>query len=113
MDGGADARRQLAAAVIQRCWRSCQLRRLYRFYRDLIREREKGDAATLLRMVNPKASRLRWLLCTPEVPSPESLPLLMNAAERPATSIALICRDRSGPSDSQAAWKCGMLSGSV
>lgn len=57
--------RQLAAGVVQRCFRSFQLRRLYKFYRDLIREREKGDAATLLRMVNPQ---VRFARATSEEP---------------------------------------------
>ena len=88
--------RQLAAAVVQRCWRSFQLRRLYRFYRDLIREREKGDAATLLRMVNPQAS----LACQK---------LLFNRQEAVKEDPLQSCADLPAPDQQRVHAQCAFV----
>jgi hypothetical protein len=36
----------------------CQAVKIFRFYRDLIKFREKGDPAKLLKFVNPKEAKL-------------------------------------------------------
>ncbi|KAJ3101151.1 hypothetical protein HDU97_001617 [Phlyctochytrium planicorne] len=47
-----------AAKKIQRAWRSYYAIKIYRFYRELIRFREKGDPKKLLKFVNPKEAQL-------------------------------------------------------
>mmetsp|Transcript_23029 Transcript_23029/g.75059 ORF Transcript_23029/g.75059 Transcript_23029/m.75059 type:complete len:395 (-) Transcript_23029:67-1251(-) len=46
------------AGRIQRAWRSYTSVRIYRYYRDLIRFRERGDPAVLLRSINPQEANL-------------------------------------------------------
>lgn len=43
-----------AVSRIQRLWRRYSSVRIYRYYRDMIRFRERGDPALLLRTINPK-----------------------------------------------------------
>jgi len=43
-----------AASIIQRCWRRFSQRRIYFYFRDLIRSRESADPYLLLRRLNPR-----------------------------------------------------------
>ncbi|GBG85600.1 hypothetical protein CBR_g40328 [Chara braunii] len=45
--------RHVAASKIQRAWRSYWDRRIFKYYRDLLLFRERGDPASLLRVINP------------------------------------------------------------
>ncbi|KAI9330475.1 hypothetical protein DFJ73DRAFT_765345 [Zopfochytrium polystomum] len=51
-DGGG------AALMIQKAWRSYYSVKIFRFYRDLIRFRERGDPGKLLKFVNPNEAKL-------------------------------------------------------
>jgi len=46
------------SAIIQRCWRRYSSVRIYRYYRDLIRFRERGDPKVMLRSINPREAHL-------------------------------------------------------
>ncbi|KAI9355624.1 hypothetical protein DFJ73DRAFT_824427 [Zopfochytrium polystomum] len=47
-----------AALMIQKAWRSYYSVKIFRFYRDLIRFRERGDPGKLLKFVNPNEAKL-------------------------------------------------------
>ncbi|GFH10506.1 uncharacterized protein HaLaN_05831, partial [Haematococcus lacustris] len=47
-----------AARIIQRAWQSFRNKRIYRFYRDLIQFRERGDPKEMLRAINPREAQL-------------------------------------------------------
>ncbi|EFJ46573.1 hypothetical protein VOLCADRAFT_32536, partial [Volvox carteri f. nagariensis] len=47
-----------AARIIQTAWRSYRNRRIFTYYRDLIRFRERGDPRELLRVINPREAQL-------------------------------------------------------
>ncbi|KAJ3309063.1 hypothetical protein HDU76_003741 [Blyttiomyces sp. JEL0837] len=47
-----------AVTKIQRAWRSYYSIKIFRFYRDLIKFRERGDPSKLLKFVNPKEAKL-------------------------------------------------------
>jgi len=47
-----------AAVVIQKAWRRFSQRRIFQYYRDLIKFREKGHPAELLRCINIRESQL-------------------------------------------------------
>jgi len=49
---------QAAAACIQKAWRSHAYKRVYRYFRDLIRARESRDPVATLRALNPKEAAL-------------------------------------------------------
>jgi hypothetical protein len=51
-------RRARAAACIQRAFRQFMDRRIFRFYRDLVNFRLRGDNLTLLRSINPREASL-------------------------------------------------------
>ncbi|GAQ80325.1 hypothetical protein KFL_000510260 [Klebsormidium nitens] len=49
--------RDIAVKKLQRAWKSYWNRKVYRYFRDLIRFRERGDPALLLRSINPTEAR--------------------------------------------------------
>ena len=51
------------AERICRAWRRYSTVRIYRYYRDLIRFRERGDPAVLLRAVNPREANMSDAAC--------------------------------------------------
>ncbi|PNH00894.1 hypothetical protein TSOC_013259, partial [Tetrabaena socialis] len=51
-------RSDVAARVIQTAWRAFRNRRIYTYYRDLIRFRERGDPRELLKVINPREAQL-------------------------------------------------------
>ncbi|KXZ45887.1 hypothetical protein GPECTOR_49g471 [Gonium pectorale] len=51
-------RTDMAARIIQTAWRSFRNRRIFNYYRDLIRFRERGDPRELLRVINPREAQL-------------------------------------------------------
>jgi len=50
--------REEAAYVIQKAWQSFRNVRIYKYYRDLIQFRERGDPKELLRSINPREAQL-------------------------------------------------------
>ena len=46
------------AARLQRAWRSFTNRQIFRYFRDMILFHEQGDAAQLLKSINPREARL-------------------------------------------------------
>ncbi|GFR44327.1 hypothetical protein Agub_g5540 [Astrephomene gubernaculifera] len=54
----ATYRVHMAARVIQTAWRGFRNRRIFDYYRDLIRFRERGDPRELLRVINPREAGL-------------------------------------------------------
>ncbi|GLC61007.1 hypothetical protein PLESTB_001705300 [Pleodorina starrii] len=51
-------RTNMAARVIQTAWRAHRNHRIFLYYRDLIRFRERGDPRELLRVINPREAQL-------------------------------------------------------
>ncbi|KAG2433072.1 hypothetical protein HYH02_012776 [Chlamydomonas schloesseri] len=51
-------RTHMAARAIQTAWRAFRNRRIFNYYRDLIRFRERGDPRELLKVVNPREAQL-------------------------------------------------------
>jgi hypothetical protein len=47
-----------AAQMIQRGWRRHAARKIYRYFRDMIFFRERGDPAQLLRAINPREASM-------------------------------------------------------
>uniref|UniRef100_A0A7S0MRA8 Uncharacterized protein n=1 Tax=Pyramimonas obovata TaxID=1411642 RepID=A0A7S0MRA8_9CHLO len=47
-----------ATRIIQRAWRRFSSIKIYRYYRDMINFRERGDPAQLLRAINPREAML-------------------------------------------------------
>lgn len=47
-----------AAVIIQRAWRSHNNRRIFAYYRGLVAFKDKGDAALMLKAVNPREAAL-------------------------------------------------------
>ena len=43
-----------AVMALQRAWRSYTNKQIFRYFRDMIKFREQGDAKLLLRCINPK-----------------------------------------------------------
>jgi hypothetical protein len=56
--GLGDDPRRIAARRIQHCWRGFSSRRIMRYYVDLIKFREQGSPAQLLRSINPREAGL-------------------------------------------------------
>jgi len=52
------ATRDRAARVIQRAWLGFRNSRIFRYYRDLIHFRERGDPRELLKSINPREAQL-------------------------------------------------------
>ena len=50
--------RDQAARRIQRAWLGFRNARIFRYYRDLIHFRERGDPKELLRSINPREAQL-------------------------------------------------------
>ncbi|PNW71779.1 hypothetical protein CHLRE_16g681301v5 [Chlamydomonas reinhardtii] len=51
-------RTHMAARAIQTAWRAFRNRRIFNYYRDLIRFRERGDPRELLKVINPREAQL-------------------------------------------------------
>ncbi|KAG2488869.1 hypothetical protein HYH03_012664 [Edaphochlamys debaryana] len=51
-------RADMAARRIQTAWRGFRNRRIFMYYRDLIRFRERGDPRELLKVINPREAQL-------------------------------------------------------
>jgi hypothetical protein len=47
-----------AAVVLQRAWRAFSDRRVFAYYRSIIQFRDRGDAASMLRAINPREAAL-------------------------------------------------------